>query len=102
MNIFLYLSENYPYNGRVEQVLSDFSKAKFFFAQDDERVFSLINEFNLRAEFITSETDEYLLLLRYILIFYNEEDEKAVRYARFAARKSKNLIIIPNEGKIYL
>lgn len=96
MKIFTYISKDYPYNGRIEQVLTDLEYAKFYFNQDI--LISIANLLNLTGFYIEDSVYKYLIDLPYILLFYNEKDKIAVNYARYAAVKSKNLIIVPNEA----
>lgn len=95
MNIFVYISKDYSYNGRIEQVLTDFEYAKFYFNQ--EMFISVANLLNLTAFYIEGSVYKYLLQIPYIMLFYNEQDTTAVKYARYAAVKSKNLILVPGE-----
>ncbi len=103
MNIYLYVSQNYPYTGRLTNVLKDLSYAKFYFNQSEDALIKIINNLDLTAEYFeNSKLYNVLRQLNYILIFYNEEDNKAVQLSRYAAKKAKNLIIIPEEEKPYV
>ena len=82
-----------PYS--IKQALMHNKYVEIYFNNESDGLIKILNDLNISATIVpTDQVFNVLRDLRYILLFYDETDQKAIELSRYAVRKSKNLILI--------
>ncbi len=102
MNAYFYVSKNFQPVYKISKVLKDLGNTNFYFSQEDNFIISTLNTNEIFANFLKEgQVMTFLREIEYILLFFVLEDKPAINLIKYATKKGKNLIIIPDSERPY-